>query len=268
MRLKEKVAIVTGAASGIGKAIAHRFATEGALVIIADKNESAIPPVVEEIKVAGGQAAGFAVDVVDRAQIQGFISKVVETHSRIDVLVNNAGITRYRPFLCRLRRRLGFSAECRFERRLLLRSGGSPPHDPASLWKDRQYLLRSRHRHDASQHRRIPGGKLGLRFGQSRGHSTHEDAGARTRPPWDQCELCCPGTFLTPLTASTRTPEEVAEHIAFRTKTVVLNRLGQRKNSPTRYYSWRWTKQVILQAILYMWMAAASIVCDGVHHLV
>jgi NAD(P)-dependent dehydrogenase (short-subunit alcohol dehydrogenase family) len=99
MRLKEKVAIVTGAASGIGKAIANRFATEGALVVIADKNESAILPAIEDIKAAGGQAAGFAVDVTDRAHIQAFMSKVVETHSRIDILVNNAGITRYRPFL-------------------------------------------------------------------------------------------------------------------------------------------------------------------------
>jgi hypothetical protein len=85
-----------------------------------------------------------------------------------------------------------FSAECRFERCLLLRAGGSPPHDPASVWKDCQYLFRSRHRHHTSQHRRIPGRKLGLRFGQSGGHSTHEDAGARTRPPWDQCDFCYP----------------------------------------------------------------------------
>ena len=54
MRLQEKVAIVTGAASGIGKAIASRFAREGALVIVADKNESAIPPAVDDIKAAGG----------------------------------------------------------------------------------------------------------------------------------------------------------------------------------------------------------------------
>jgi NAD(P)-dependent dehydrogenase (short-subunit alcohol dehydrogenase family) len=85
MRLKEKVAIVAGAASGIGKAIAHRFATEGALVVVADKNERAIPPAVEEIKAAGGRAAGFAVDVVDRAQIQAFVSNVVETPNRIDI---------------------------------------------------------------------------------------------------------------------------------------------------------------------------------------
>ena len=99
MRLQERVAIITGAASGIGKAIANRFAAEGALVIIADKNESAIPPAMENIKAGGGQAAGIAVDVTDRAQIQAFMSKVVETYSRIDILVNNAGITRYRPFL-------------------------------------------------------------------------------------------------------------------------------------------------------------------------
>ena len=99
MRLKEKVAIVTGAASGIGKAIAQRLASEGAFVIIADKNEGAIPPAVDEIEAAGGGAAGFPVDVADRGQVQAFMTKVVAAHGRVDILVNNAGITRYRPFL-------------------------------------------------------------------------------------------------------------------------------------------------------------------------
>ena len=99
MRLKEKAAIVTGSASGIGKTIAHRFASEGAFVIIADKNEGAIPPAVDEIKAAGGGAAGFRVDVADRGQVHAFMTKVVQTHGRVDILVNNAGITRYRPFL-------------------------------------------------------------------------------------------------------------------------------------------------------------------------
>src|SRR5437016_6189236 len=99
MRLKDRVAIVTGAASGIGKAIADRFAREGALIIIADKNASAIPPAVEEIQAIGGQAQGSNVDVTDRGQIPDFVTKVVEEHQRIDILVNNAGITRYRPFL-------------------------------------------------------------------------------------------------------------------------------------------------------------------------
>ena len=99
MRLKEKVAIVTGSASGIGKAIAQRFANEGAFVIIADKNEGAIPPTVDEIKAAGGGAAGFPVDVADRRRVHAFMTEVVTSRGRLDILVNNAGITRYRPFL-------------------------------------------------------------------------------------------------------------------------------------------------------------------------
>jgi NAD(P)-dependent dehydrogenase (short-subunit alcohol dehydrogenase family) len=97
--LERKVAIVTGSASGIGKAIAHRFASEGAFVIIADENEGAIPPAVDEIKAAGGGAAGLPVNVADRGQVQAFMTKVVAAHGRVDILVNNAGITRYRPFL-------------------------------------------------------------------------------------------------------------------------------------------------------------------------
>ena len=96
MRLKEKLAIVTGSASGIGKAIAQRFATEGAFVIIADKNEGAIPPAVDEIKAEGGGAAGFPVDVADRGQVHAFMTEIVAAHGRVDILVNNAGITRYR----------------------------------------------------------------------------------------------------------------------------------------------------------------------------
>src|SRR6516165_7251226 len=89
--LKEKVAIVTGSGSGIGNAIAQRFGSEGAFVIIADKNEGAIPAAVDEIKAAGGGAAGFAVDVADRGQVQAFMTKVVAAHGRVDILVNNAG---------------------------------------------------------------------------------------------------------------------------------------------------------------------------------
>ena len=99
MRLKDKVAVITGAASGIGKAIALRFASEGALVIVADKDTDRVPQAIEEIELIGGRAAGFALDVTLREHVQEFVVKVIEAHRRIDILVNNAGITRYRPFL-------------------------------------------------------------------------------------------------------------------------------------------------------------------------
>jgi len=92
MRLNGKVAIVTGAASGIGRATALRFAKEGARVVVCDLNQAGIDPVVSEIVAAGGDAIGYVVNVVDKAQINEMVVGVKARWSRIDILVNNAGI--------------------------------------------------------------------------------------------------------------------------------------------------------------------------------
>lgn len=93
MRLENKVAIITGAGRGIGKATAQRFACEGAKVIISDLNEGEVDKVVEEIQCNGGKAIGIVTDVTKREDISQLIDKTINTFSRIDVLVNNAGIT-------------------------------------------------------------------------------------------------------------------------------------------------------------------------------
>ncbi len=98
MRLKDKVAIVTGGASGLGKAIALRFASEGAIVIVVDLNESAMAQTAEEIRSLGGKARGYKIDVTQQQDLRNFMEDVVATEGRLDVLVNNAGITRYRAF--------------------------------------------------------------------------------------------------------------------------------------------------------------------------
>ena len=98
MRLKGKVAVVTGSGSGLGKAIAMRFAQEGAVAIIADINEDALAATVREIEAAGGKARGYRVDVTDRAGLHAFVEQLVAAEGRIDILVNNAGTTRYRAF--------------------------------------------------------------------------------------------------------------------------------------------------------------------------
>jgi NAD(P)-dependent dehydrogenase (short-subunit alcohol dehydrogenase family) len=226
MRLQEKVAIVTGAASGIGKAIADRFAREGALVIVADKNESAIPAAVEDIKMAGGQAAAFAVDVADRAQIQAFMSKVVETYRRIDILVNNAGITRYRPFLTA-------SAE---DWDLVLNvdlKGVFFCVQAAAPQMIRQAYGKIVNISSALGTGTTPHNTAGSPAGSSAYASAKAGVIQLTKtlarelgPHGINVNCVAPGTFVTPITSSTRTPEEVAEHIAYRTKTVVLNRLG------------------------------------------
>jgi 3-oxoacyl-[acyl-carrier protein] reductase len=94
MRLKDKVAIITGAAQGIGLATAQKFAREGALVQVCDLRGDAVDGAVEQIRAAGGQAFGHRVDVTQREQVDAVVAAVKAAHGRIDVLVNNAGITK------------------------------------------------------------------------------------------------------------------------------------------------------------------------------
>ena len=92
MRLKDKVAIITGSARGIGQATALKFAAEGARVVVCDLDRKAVDEVVAEILAAGGQAIGFTVNVTDKASILTMVEGVMDKYGRIDVLVNNAGI--------------------------------------------------------------------------------------------------------------------------------------------------------------------------------
>ncbi|WP_250455487.1 beta-ketoacyl-ACP reductase [Caballeronia sp. ATUFL_M2_KS44] len=94
MRLKGKVAIITGAAQGIGAATALKFAREGAIVAACDLNHDALTRVADACREAGGEANAFCIDMSDRAGVDEMVATVRERHGRIDVLVNNAGITR------------------------------------------------------------------------------------------------------------------------------------------------------------------------------
>jgi len=91
MRLKDKVTLITGGAAGIGKATAEAFAREGAVVIICDMNEEAGNALLPAL---GPQASFYKVNVADRQAVQAWIDAVLVKFGRIDVLVNNAGITR------------------------------------------------------------------------------------------------------------------------------------------------------------------------------
>ncbi|POR47477.1 3-oxoacyl-[acyl-carrier protein] reductase [Paraburkholderia eburnea] len=94
MRLKGKVAIVTGAGQGIGAATALKFAREGAVVAVCDLNAEAVALVEGACREAGAQAHGYVLDVAKREAVVAMIADVIARHGRIDVLVNNAGITR------------------------------------------------------------------------------------------------------------------------------------------------------------------------------
>jgi NAD(P)-dependent dehydrogenase (short-subunit alcohol dehydrogenase family) len=92
--LQNHIAAVTGAASGIGRAIALGFAREGARVVVLDVNEAAASAVAKEIHAAGGGAQHFALDVADREACRTVAAKVADAIGQVSVLVNNAGINR------------------------------------------------------------------------------------------------------------------------------------------------------------------------------
>ena len=92
MRMKDKVAIITGAASGIGREIACEFAAEGAKIAIADLNLEGAQATADEIESAGHRAIAVAMDVTDEAAVEAGVAKTVEQLGGVDVLVSNAGI--------------------------------------------------------------------------------------------------------------------------------------------------------------------------------
>jgi 3-oxoacyl-[acyl-carrier protein] reductase len=94
MSLSGRVALVTGASQGIGRACALKLATEGATLAVAARNQDKLNELVSEIIAAGGKAAAFALDVTDEEQVKSAIKAAIAELGKIDILVNNAGITR------------------------------------------------------------------------------------------------------------------------------------------------------------------------------
>ena len=96
-QLQDKIAIVTGAASGLGKEIAVTYAREGAKVAVADLNRDAAQKVADEVKAEGGRAMAIAVDVSDEGQVNAGVAEVVKAWGGVDILVSNAGIQIVHP---------------------------------------------------------------------------------------------------------------------------------------------------------------------------
>ena len=99
MRLKDKVAIVTGAGKGIGQGIATVFSKEGAKVVVVDWDEEAGAKTAEAIRQSGGDAIFVHCDVSNEEQVKAMVQATLDHYGRIDVLVNNAGIGVYKPVL-------------------------------------------------------------------------------------------------------------------------------------------------------------------------
>lgn len=226
MRLKDRIAVVTGGAAGIGKAICDRFVAEGATAIIVDLNPAGIEAAVAEIKAAGGRAAGYVLDVSKRDQVQAVMQQVVAEHGRIDILVNNAGIARYRPFATMTGedwdpvldvdlKGVFFCAQAvapvmteqGYGRIINISSAlgtGATPHNTAGS----------------------PGGSAAYASAKAAVIMLTKTLARELGPSNVTVNCVAPGTFLTAMSSSTRTPEQVQDHLDHRKKTVVLGRVG------------------------------------------
>jgi len=98
LRLQGKTALITGGAAGIGLATVHKFAREGAVVALCDRNASAVQTAVQNLAAQGHRVLGYTVDVTDRASLGAMVEAITKETGRLDVLVNNAGITQDAQF--------------------------------------------------------------------------------------------------------------------------------------------------------------------------
>jgi len=97
MKLRNKIALITGASKGIGKGIAIRYAQEGATVVLGSRSMDLLSAIAEEIRGAGGQALALSLNVRKPESVQQVVDETVEQYGRLDIMVNNAGISMAHP---------------------------------------------------------------------------------------------------------------------------------------------------------------------------
>lgn len=225
MRVKDKVAVVTGAGSGIGKAIATRLATEGALVVVADVDDNAMNTTVDELTGAGQDARGFKVDVSKAAQIKDVMRAIVETLGRIDILVNNAGVTRHRPFL--------ELSEADWDVVLAVDLKGVFYCSQAAA----PHMIHQRYGKILNVSSIMGAGASSNAGGSPAGNASYASAKAgviqltktlarELGPHGINVNSVAPGSVLTPITSKSRPAEEVEAHLEARRRMAVLNRIG------------------------------------------
>lgn len=224
-RFQDKVSIVTGGASGLGKELAARLASEGATVLIADIDQHAIDEAVAELKATGANAAGVKLDVADRMQFHTVVDSIVEQFGRIDVLISNAGIIRHSPF--------DVTSDEHWDPVLAV--------DLKAVFYGAQavapHMIKQRYGKIVNIGSAAGFGTTSTAAGSRAGNATYACAKAAViqltktlarelGPHGINVNSVAPGAFLSPMNNKTRSPEEARKFIADRAEATVLGRVG------------------------------------------
>lgn len=225
MRLKDKVAIITGGNMGLGRGIADCFAAEGATVIITARTQALIDQAVEEIRAAGGKAFGCRADVSKPEEIRAMVDKVAADHGRIDILINNAGITRYRPFATMTPEDWDIVLNVDVKGVFFCCQAVAP-------YMRRQKYGRIVNISSAAGLASTPGASAGSPGATAPYATSKAGVNLMTKtlarelgPDGITVNCVAPGTFPTAISVSTRTPEELAAHLENRKRVIALQRI-------------------------------------------
>jgi NAD(P)-dependent dehydrogenase (short-subunit alcohol dehydrogenase family) len=227
MQLEGKVAVVTGACSGLGKAIATRFISEGACVVFADINEVAIAETLDQFASQNGQVIGYAIDVTKRDKVHGMMSEIASERGRIDILVNNAGITRYRPFATMSEEDWDLVLDVDLKAVFFCTQAAAPYMVRQNYGK--VVNISSSHGTGATPQFTAgsPGGSSAYASAKAAVIQLTKTLARELGPSGVNVNCVAPGFFLTPNHSTTRTPEQLEAHIAARKEMAVLKRTGK-----------------------------------------
>ena len=226
MRLQGKTAIVTGSGSGLGKAMIKRLAEEGAAVVVADTSEKAMNTVVSELTAAGHKAIGVKVDVTNRDQVRQLMATVATKLGRIDILVNNAGITRHRPF--KTMNDEDWDLVLGVDLKGVFNCVQAVADTMIKQGYGKIVNISSNSGNGGSPHATAgsPAGNANYAAAKAGVIQLTKTLSAELGPHGINVNAIAPGFILTPLTSTTRSPEEVKEHIEVRKQATVLRRTG------------------------------------------
>jgi NAD(P)-dependent dehydrogenase (short-subunit alcohol dehydrogenase family) len=223
MRLQGKVAIVTGSGAGIGEAIVTRMSQDGASIVVNDIDVERMNAVVEKLTSAGCKAIACKADVTRRSEVRDLVAATLAKFGKVDVLVNNAGVSRHRPFM-----EMG-DEDWDFVLAIDLKGVFNCIQAVARPMMDRRYgkIVNISSVSGMGGSADPPGANANYAAAKAGVIQLTKTCAAQLGPYGINVNCIAPGTMQTRFLYTTRSPEEVEKHLELRKGNCALRRVGK-----------------------------------------